>query len=1125
VSAKQPSDHPTRAAALDPARSFLIQAPAGSGKTELLTDRILALLDTVERPEEIVAITFTRKAAAEMHARVLAKLRDGQDSEEPSGQASSGEDHRARSRALARKAMRRNDEKGWDILHYPARLSIRTIDAFCAHLVRSMPWLSHLGGMPVIAENAQEHYMAAAQATLAMVEDEPDVAALLQHMDVDGRAAQALLATGLASRDQWMPLLYAGDDAVQLSRNLNDAIGRELALLARLMPAGWAGELGACVSAAARHVAATRGKLDLRALQDWDGTPFGTDPAVDLPRWRALANVLLTAKDTLREKITVEQGFEAKSAGKKEFVAWMDGVRGGPLDWVSALGNIRKAPERGYTAEQLETLAALLGVLRLASAQLQLRFMDTGEVDFIEIAQRAVDALGQADDPSDLLLRLDASIKHILVDEFQDTSHAQIRLLESLTAGWSAGDGRTLFVVGDPMQSIYRFRKAEVGLFLKIQESGLNHISLQALRLTDNFRSRKGLVDWVNQTFAPLFPARDDAALGAISYTGSRAFHDEDDDEAVDFHPIALDGDDPDADARRTEALVVRLVKQALARSPGSAHPVAVLVRARSHLEKVLRCLAQEGIECRAVELEPLKSRQVIDDLVQLARAFSHDADRLAWLSVLRSPMCGLTLHSLHALFGADHRATVPWLLGRWLRSGNTEPGLADDDAVRLRRAAAILLDRGNRAGAVPFAAWLEQCWQRLGGPAVYSGQGDGADAERFFRLIEKLAPYGGLDPAQLEARLDGLYASSGSSGPAVEVMTIHKSKGLEFDTVVLMGLHSRPAADRPPLVRFEMDDERILLGPIKHRALEGSDPVSDYLARRDKQRGDYETDRLLYVAATRARERLHLVGTVALDDDQDFRPPAAGSLLGHLWPHIGRLIQQARARGAFEPSGSPAPSPEDDAPPAAQSLVRLAAGALPEPPPAPALPAPGQAWAWRDGAGDEAVIGTISHAWLEHLGKQGVGDWTAQRVDDCMPLFRTQLSRAGVPGDRIEAGAQAIRQTLACTLDSATGRWLLAAARGHREWSLVDAAGRVSVIDLALSDEDGWLVVDYKTGVPREGETHEQFSTRMRARHAQQMARYARHLTALDGRPARAALYFPRADIWLDCRDAEGAA
>ncbi len=162
---KQPSDWAVRERATDPQCSFLVQAPAGSGKTELLTDRILALLATVERPEEIVAITFTRKAAAEMHERVLEKLRRA---EHPAPPESA---HEFKSWSLGRAALERDRAFGWELLQHPARLSIRTIDAFCASLVRNMPWLSSMGGVPKLVDDARVHYLEAARQTLEMVGD------------------------------------------------------------------------------------------------------------------------------------------------------------------------------------------------------------------------------------------------------------------------------------------------------------------------------------------------------------------------------------------------------------------------------------------------------------------------------------------------------------------------------------------------------------------------------------------------------------------------------------------------------------------------------------------------------------------------------------------------------------------------------------------------------------------------------------------------------------------------------------------------------------------------------------------------------------------------------------------
>ncbi len=1103
---KQPSDSAVRAAAIDPARSFLVQAPAGSGKTELLTDRILALLATVGRPEEIVAITFTRKAASEMHARVLGKLAAGLGPCPP-------EEYKKRSWQLAQQAMRRNDELGWNLLQYPARLSIRTIDSFCTYLVRAMPWLSSLGGLPAIADNAREHYDAAAKATLAMADENESVARFLAHLDVNRQSAQSLLADMLAGRDHWLPLLAHGSDVDQLLENLDRAVQSDLQRLAQAMPPAWAASLAPSVSRAAGVLAGNGTPEPWCILEDWRGELFDTDIS-SLPQWQALADVLLTKENKLRRTVNIRQGFEAKASYKDDFLAWIKAVPESE-PWISALADIRGAPVDGYSVEQQEILHVLISVLRLAAAQLNVCFTEAAEVDFTEISRRALEALGQVDDPSDLLLALDTVIRHILVDEFQDTSQSQIQLLERLTSGWMPDDGRTLFLVGDPMQSIYRFRKAEVGLFLTVKEHGLGEVSLTPLELKDNFRSQAHLVDWVNRTCGPIFPKEDHPGLGAIRYTDSVAFNEGVEGLGVEFHPVwTLKGkqaDDADDPAATAESIAIQLAKEALLRYPDSDHPVAILVRARTHLDSIVHRLAQQNIPCRAVELVSLKSRQVVIDLAQLARALSHPADRLAWLSVLRSPLCGLTLNSLHALCGADLRCAIPALLAKWLaQDGQGDASLDQMEARRMRHAAAVLLDAGNASGAIPFAAWLQSCWQRLGGPRIYSSQSDAADAERLFRLVEELAPYGNLNPIALDERLEKLYAAPNSSGRAVEVMTIHKSKGLEFETVILAGLHRRPKGDTAPLLRFEHSGGELLLGPIKHKVSDEQDPVSVYLAGRDKKRGAYEADRLLYVALTRARQQLHLIGAVGLENGVAMKKPDTTSLLGRLWDYMQAPDIPDLAELALDGAAPDMSRPQ-------RMLVRMAPQSLPPDMAPRAALSQVSAWTWRPDSGHESMIGTVAHAWLERIGKEGVDSWSVERVDACLPVFRKQLSRAGLAAGAIDAAAQVLRDTLAATLASPKGQWLLWAARAHREWSLLDASGRVSVIDLAISQERDWLVVDYKTGVPREDEPRDAFAARMRERYREQIERYCAHVSALDGRPARGALYFPRADVWVD--------
>lgn len=1121
---KQPTDAAVRLAAVDPSRSFVVQAPAGSGKTELLTDRILALLATVNRPEEIVAITFTRKAASEMHARVLSKLEDAR-------QPCPDEEYRRNSWLLARQALQRNEELGWDLLQYPARLSIRTIDAFCSHLVRAMPVLSQAGGLPGIAEQPRVHYEAAARATLALIDDVPAVATLVEHLDVHVQTATQMLADMLGRRDQWLPLLAHGSDLVQLMENLDLSVHEELEELAACMPMGWAQALSGPLRMAADVLAAEGDTALQEALQGWDGEAFNTGPD-SVQQWQALAGMLLTQKGELRKTINKRQGFPPQSAHKKAVEEWLRSVDP-DASWVEALSAVTCIPEDGYTAEQQEIIAVLIQVLWLAAGQLQRRFTETAEVDFIEISLRAIQALGEPDQPTDLLLTLDNVIRHILVDEFQDTSQSQINLLTRLTAGWMRGDGRTLFLVGDPMQSIYRFREAEVGWFLRVKEEGLGNVRLEPLELTNNFRSQGQLVEAVNRLCGPVFPKADHVGLGAIRYTPSVAFQDPVAGRDVHFHPVWLakkaSPDDVADCTARVDAKVVALAREALQRYPDSDHPVAILVRARSHLNEVVLRLTQAGLPCRAVDLVSLRSRQVVIDMVQLARALSHPADRLAWVSVLRSPLCGLSLAALHELLGHDHDSTVPALLRAWLSKTSGLPE-AERDVVqgrRLRYVAQVLLDSSNESGTLPFAVWLERCWNRLGGPSIYGSESDRADAESLLQLIEELAPYGNLNPAELESSLDQLYAAPKGSGRAVEVMTIHKAKGLEFESVILMGLHSRSQADRAPLIRFEQSEGRLLLGPVKRTADDAADPVSRYLSEREKKRAAYEVDRLLYVAMTRPRSELHLVAQVVVDEAGVASAPVATSLLARLWPE---LSAQLDTRGAFQDGAGPDEglttgdnNRSGMASGKQRYLVRPAASV-----PIPEIRNPrsragstgtqGQKWVWRTHGQDERVLGTVAHAWLERMGRDGLQAWSMDRLDESRPAFRRQLSRAGLAEERLDEAVDTLHDTLASTMKSERGRWLLQVAQAHREWALLDLSGRVSIIDLAISQEDNWLVVDYKTGLPADNESLEGFARRMQETHRVQLDRYCAHVSALDGRPARAALFFPRVDLWVDC-------
>ncbi|HLR82274.1 MAG TPA: UvrD-helicase domain-containing protein [Paenalcaligenes sp.] len=1114
---RRPSDYLVRERAISIEHSFLVEAPAGSGKTELLTDRILALLAVVRKPEEIVAITFTRKAAAEMHQRVIEKL-------SAAHQEPPAEEHLRKSWSLARAALQRDSEQGWDLLNYPARLAIRTIDSLCAHLVQAMPWSSGLGGMPDIAENADELYQQAAVETLLQATPENSIGQVLAHLNMSFSRAEDLIVEMLKKREQWLPVIAETSDVALLENNLYELIECDLRVLAEALPFGWADELAPLTRFAYESLVAEGRKCDFEALSDWQGENFS--PTVDeLARWQGLASFLLTTQGELRRPggINRTRGFAPKAPQKEQFTHWLE-AQDATESWIALLSEVRHYPF-GYTDEQSQILQHLVMVLRQAAAHLWVIFAEQRAVDFNEISQRALTALGHAQDPTELLLRLDRNIQHLLVDEFQDTSQLQMQILERIVSGWQPDDGRTVFLVGDPMQSIYRFRKAEVGLFLEMKsQAHLGPVELEVLQLKENFRSHPGLVEWVNQAGPQLLATQNDSEFGAVAFNAAQPFH-PGSGTRVQVHDIWqwYEKELPDAEKERrkqgqqqeAQARVIELCQQALQQYDQQKSPVGILVRGRAHLAGLVRALTQAGVPCRAVELDPLGSRPAVQDLIQLVRALVHPGDRMAWLALLRSPLCGLKLNSLFTLCSqADKHTPIPALLQRL---ETLQPQLPADEYERLLWVANGLDSTTNKNGAATFPSWVQRCWQQLGGAAIYHSPTDQEDVEQVFRLLDEIAPYGNLDLQLLEEQVAELFAAPSNVSPAVEVMTIHKSKGLEFESVILYGLDRQVRGDTIPLVSFEVGPTGILVGPI---AIDKNEPgVADFMRKREAKRAENELRRLLYVALTRARSELHLIANMTFDADKgEPKKPATNVLLERLWTIIETEIQVPTAPSEQQQTAA---AESDTA--VGNQLKRISSQAwadLDLQAQRQALQqrkATTQSWHWSVPAQDESAVGQVAHAWLERIARDGIEHWSTERLQTLLPAIERQLMRTGCTRDYLSTGVSEVLDALNNTLNSERGRWLLTVAKAQREWSLLDHRGRVSIIDLAIDQQDHWLVVDYKTTIPHDGEELYDFKQRMLRLHQEQLQRYCSQVTALDGRPARAALYFPRIDLWVE--------
>ena len=1087
--------------------SFIVEAPAGAGKTELLTQRYLKLLQYVNNPEEIIAITFTNKAAAEMRLRILDSLIAAANQTPPTLP------HKQMTYDLSSKALEKSVANNWQLIENPSCLRIFTIDSLCAHMARQMPLLSRFGAQPKVSDDANILYAQAAEQTLALLEhiEHGDIVkTALRYVENNTAQLTGLLVSMLQKRDQWLSHANNTVDSKQLQSTLNYLIEQTLNDAENVLPLA----LQQVLMPVARYAASKQpANLDIEALLDWQ-TPLNANPS-HLNEWRAVADLMLTAAGEPRKEggLNIKFGFAPTDEGRAHKKTLVEIIAA--MQNTSALQAIRRLPFRAAANNDWGMITALSQLLNLAVAQLWLVFQQAGEVDFVEIAQRATQALAdESETPSDLALKLDYQIQHLLVDEFQDTSPSQIKLLEQLTRGWQTGDNRTLFCVGDPMQSIYRFRKANVSLFINAAERGIGEIQLQRLQLYRNNRATPQIVGWINQTFAPLFSEFDDEAQGAVKYRPSIADANKNSqDSAVEVHAIIKNDSTESAKLQEAEA-VISIIQRERAKNPNAK--IAILVSAKNHLTPLVTSLRRShtDIKFQALDIEALAGRQIVQDLLSLTHALHHKADRMHWLAILRAPWCGLKLHDLHALAGANHHATI-WQL---MQNDVLLSQLSSDGQARLQHVRDIFAEAFAAHGRTNTSRWVRGVWLMLNGPACLWEQADVTDVQAFFNCLDALDKRNQFSPERMCMEIEKLFAAPDADGEQLQMMTIHKSKGLEFDTVILLGLGTATGgnnSEKPLLLWEEVATDKhieLLAAPfIPKGARDDTVSVYDFLATREKVRDANEDARVLYVAATRAERKLHLVGFATQGKDEI--KPAANTPLALLWPAVSHYFEDTKLNTieyAVETEQI-----EDDIANFTPQLVRLKQLQMPailQSHDAKSIVTTTSAQAslsTQSAAPNLAAdTGSLAHLYMELIAKNGLQHWPASRIDTCSQSMLFWLLQRGHAKNEVEKLIPQLITALKRTIASPEGPWILASrASLQTELSVITSNQNVTQeqrIDLTFIEDSVRWIIDYKLGLEVK-ETNADFAT---LAHKPQLAAYAR-LFADEGLPIKTAVFF----------------
>lgn len=853
------SDIQLRQRALD-LSSFIVEAPAGSGKTRLLTDRYLKLLTIVDVPEEIVAITFTKKAASEMKSKILERIKKGDS-------------------PFAQTILKRSKEKGWGIEYDLSRLKVMTIDKFCHNVVSQIPVLSKMGAKPNITDTPEKFYEESVKQTLQNKESMEDIKIVFAHYDNEYEKINRRLISMMSIRDQWKSRCHA------LTQKSNRKIVEETnAYLEHLIK-----PIYQKIKDSLNHdqlndlmqVLHYLENIKLRGdIKLGNKNSFNFD-AEEIPLWQTITQILYTDKSTRRVSITAREGFKNDEEGEIYKAKCRN------LPNIDCLITIKDIPGP-INEEYVIKLKSIANLLLQCDKKLRQLFRQSNTVDFIEIIEIANEALGKNDTVSDLLLSLDYKISHLLIDEFQDTSRSHFNFLKKIVDGWASEAQKTIFCVGDPMQSIYKFREADVSIFIEAKKYGFNTIPLETIRLQDNWRSSSLIVNEVNQIFEKILPKEDSISQGTVSYKSFFSAKKESDPGASEFKFHALTFDEG-TDIDTEEA---KYVCNLIGRFPEN-EKIAILTRSRSHLSELINYIRKfkPALKFNAVEIDALDQHQSIQDILSLSYAMLDLSDRIHWLAILRAPWCGITLNDLVILFQDDHSSTV-WEI---IHNTNKMNNISADGKKRINRLINILNDAFEHQNKTHIRRLIESVWINLGGEKCLHHPNDIVDINKFFDILQTSSTPIAIDFELVEYQITKTYLSDiPTAEERIQFFTIHKAKGLEFDTVIIPSLNSTTrSTDKKMIVSDNFIKNNHMCHITAFSEPDNKLPhLHNLIYNIEKNKEENELKRLLYVAMTRAKMKLHLIGSLVFKDEMK---AASNSFLAVLWDIYGRNFQEAK--------------------------------------------------------------------------------------------------------------------------------------------------------------------------------------------------------------------------------------
>jgi len=902
-------------------------------------------------------------------------------------------------------------------------------------------------------------YQKAAEKTLMLIEEEEyqtSVASVLLYLDNHVDRFYRLIVHMLSKREQWLPKLYIKGtlDISSLERTAQEIIIEHLGALKQV-----ASEL---LDAEFFSLLGMNKRDDVTKITKLPGANLS-----DLSEWQVIAELLLTKNGDWRKQVDTKIGFPAELKEQKSAFREILEALNSTESFRTMLNELYKLPSEHFPESTSRNINDIAQVLKLAVAQLKLIFTEEKLQDFSEVAMQAIRALDSREVVSDIALLLDYQIKHLLIDEFQDTSYSQLNLIERLVEGWQEGDDKSIFLVGDPMQSIYRFRESQVGIFIQVMRNGIANLNINSLILTTNFRSNKSIVEINNNIFSQIFPSEDNLLKGAITFSNSTSASKKEPKDVVNFYPYSYD-----QDLKESEQ-VVAIIKDSLQDNPNQE--IAVLVKSRIHLKEIISSLQSHKINFEAIKTEPLKLNLFTRDLISLARSLLSLGDRLAWLSILRAPWCGLTLEDLLIVSNSNEMTIFHQLNSKKLIEKLSEDGIQRSQHLYQAIEGAIM-NEGRFSFVERFSYTLSQLSNDL-----KLTKEERIIRSQFLSLISECELNQTLNIETIQSMLKDLYAPSQSA--SVKLMTIHQAKGLEFETVIIPGLGKTGKSDSLALIQVqEISDNSILLAPIKSSNEKEESKTYLYLKHLQKQQTYFEMMRLLYVAMSRAKEKLYLLGGVTKSGNV-----ASNSFLSLLSQYYQQSIANIKSETSL-PSKEPTPP----------KMVRYKE-----------LSVLSKRVINNKNQSKNIVknidliyqsaLGSIVHYYLEH-----------SLFEPPIKSIETKFLELGLPQRLIQSYSSKVCRLLVNTKRDKDFDWLFMKRESTEVESEYSNHTKTVIIDRLFIDNGILWIIDFKTATLNEDESINSFIERQKHSHHKQLLEYQEILEEVFRLPSRSALYCP---------------